>query len=135
MAIAIFQRGMTTKLYRQELQFLCSAHHLMMLYISIRFHYRNQWKGWMLLTLMYCLRIDLLSDSFLAFSCVRSSHLKINIFSILSHPRVYSHLVGIMNIYARATFELHKCALINERLVFYVLKTNQKSRHCYAKFT
>ena len=33
-----FQRGITPKLCRQELQFLCSAHRLMMLYISINFH-------------------------------------------------------------------------------------------------
>ena len=39
MAIVKFQRGITTKLYRQELQFLCSACPLMMLYISMKFHY------------------------------------------------------------------------------------------------
>ena len=33
-----FQRGITTKLYRQELRFLCSAPRLMMLYISMKFH-------------------------------------------------------------------------------------------------
>ena len=32
------QRGITTKLYRQELRFLCSACPLMMLYISMKFH-------------------------------------------------------------------------------------------------
>ena len=35
MTIVKFQRGITTKLYRQELRFLCSAHRLMMLYISV----------------------------------------------------------------------------------------------------
>ena len=38
MAIVKIQRGITTKLYRQELWFLCSACHLMMLYISMKFH-------------------------------------------------------------------------------------------------
>ena len=33
-----FQRGLTTKLYRQELWFLCSVRHLRMLYISMKFH-------------------------------------------------------------------------------------------------
>ena len=33
-----FQRGITTKLYRQEFRFLCSARRLMMLYISMKFH-------------------------------------------------------------------------------------------------
>ena len=32
MTFVKFQRGITTKLYRQELGFLYSAHHLMMLY-------------------------------------------------------------------------------------------------------
>ena len=37
--IVKFQRGITPKIYRQELQFLCCAHHLMMLYDSmIEFH-------------------------------------------------------------------------------------------------
>ena len=39
-----FQRGITTILYRQELLFLCSAHHLTMLYISMKFH-ENILKG------------------------------------------------------------------------------------------
>ena len=34
----------TTKLYRQELRFLCSARRLMMLYISLKFH-ENIMKG------------------------------------------------------------------------------------------
>ena len=38
MTIVKFQRGITIILYRQELWFLCSAHRLMMLYISITFH-------------------------------------------------------------------------------------------------
>ena len=38
MTIVKFQRGITTKLYGQELQFLCSAHCLMMLFISMKFH-------------------------------------------------------------------------------------------------
>ena len=33
-----FQRVTTTKLYRQELRFLCSARRLMMLYIAMTFH-------------------------------------------------------------------------------------------------
>ena len=33
-----FQRGITSNMYRQELRFLWSAHHLMMLYISMKFH-------------------------------------------------------------------------------------------------
>ena len=37
MVIVKFQRRITTKLYRQELGFLCSACHLMMLYISMKF--------------------------------------------------------------------------------------------------
>ena len=38
MTIVKFQRRITTKLYRQELQFLSSACHLMMFYISMKFH-------------------------------------------------------------------------------------------------
>ena len=38
MTIVKFQRGFTQKKYRQELQFLWSAHHLMMLYISLMCH-------------------------------------------------------------------------------------------------
>ena len=38
MTIAKFQRGITTKQYKQELWYLCSARHLMMLYISMKFH-------------------------------------------------------------------------------------------------
>ena len=38
MIIVKFQRGITTKLYRQELQFLSFACRLMMLYISMKFH-------------------------------------------------------------------------------------------------
>ena len=38
MTIVKFQRPITTKLYRQELWFLCSAGYLMMLYISMKFH-------------------------------------------------------------------------------------------------
>ena len=37
MTIVKFQRGITTKLYRKELRFLCSALRLMMLYISMKF--------------------------------------------------------------------------------------------------
>ena len=33
-----FQRGITPKMCRQELQFLWSACHLKMLYISMKFH-------------------------------------------------------------------------------------------------
>ena len=36
--IVKFQRGITPKMYRQVLLFLCSAHHLIMLYISMKFH-------------------------------------------------------------------------------------------------
>ena len=35
--IVEFQRGITPKVYRQELLFLCSAHLLTMLYISMKF--------------------------------------------------------------------------------------------------
>ena len=38
MTIVKFKRGITTKLYRQELHFLCSACRLMMLFISMKFH-------------------------------------------------------------------------------------------------
>ena len=38
MTIVEFQRGITTKLYRQESRILYSARHLMMLYISMKFH-------------------------------------------------------------------------------------------------
>ena len=38
MTIFKFQRAITTKLYRQELRLLCSARHLTMLYISMKFH-------------------------------------------------------------------------------------------------
>ena len=44
MTIVKFQRGLTTKLYRQKLWFLCSASRLMMLYISMKFH-ENILKG------------------------------------------------------------------------------------------
>ena len=44
MTIVKFQWGITTKLYRQALQFLCSARHLMMVYISMKFH-ENILKG------------------------------------------------------------------------------------------
>ena len=37
MTIVNFQRGLATKLYRQELQFLCYARLLMMLYVSMKF--------------------------------------------------------------------------------------------------
>ena len=33
-----FQREITPKMYRQELLFLCSVCHLMVLYISMKFH-------------------------------------------------------------------------------------------------
>ena len=36
--IVEFQRGITPKMYRQELLFLCSACHLVMLCISMKFH-------------------------------------------------------------------------------------------------
>ena len=36
--IVEFQRGITPKMYRQEIWFLCSATRLMMLYISTKFH-------------------------------------------------------------------------------------------------
>ena len=39
-----FQREITTKMYRQELRFLCCAHRLMMLHISMKFH-ENILKG------------------------------------------------------------------------------------------
>ena len=48
MTIVKFQRGITTKLYRQKLRFLCSARHLMMLYISMMFH-GNILKGFQVL--------------------------------------------------------------------------------------
>ena len=38
MTFVKFQKGIITKLYRQELWFLCSACRLMMLYISMKFH-------------------------------------------------------------------------------------------------
>ena len=38
MTIVKFQRGITTNPYRQELQFLCCAGCLMMLYISMKFN-------------------------------------------------------------------------------------------------
>ena len=38
MTIVKFQRGITTKLYRKGLRFLCFAHHLMMLYTDMKFH-------------------------------------------------------------------------------------------------
>ena len=38
MTIVKFQRRITPKIYREELRFLWSAHHLMMLYISMKFH-------------------------------------------------------------------------------------------------
>ena len=37
MTIVKFQRGITTKLYRKKLRFLCSARRLMMLYIRLWF--------------------------------------------------------------------------------------------------
>ena len=48
MTFVRFQRGITTKLYRQELLFLCSARRLVMLYISVRFH-ENILKGFQVL--------------------------------------------------------------------------------------
>ena len=33
--------GVNSKMYTQELLFLCSASHLMMLYISMKFHEKN----------------------------------------------------------------------------------------------
>ena len=36
--IVEFQRGITPKMYRQELWFLCSARRLMVLYISMKCH-------------------------------------------------------------------------------------------------
>ena len=44
MTIVQFQRELTTKLYGQELQFLCSATGMMMLYISMKLH-ENILKG------------------------------------------------------------------------------------------
>ena len=44
MATVKFQRGISRKRYRQELWFLCSARHLMMHYISTKFH-ENILKG------------------------------------------------------------------------------------------
>ena len=44
MTMVKFQRGITTKLYRQELRFLRSARRLMMLYISKKLH-ENILKG------------------------------------------------------------------------------------------
>ena len=44
MTIAKFQKGMATKLYRQEFWFLCSECHLMMLYISMKFHEKISWR-------------------------------------------------------------------------------------------
>ena len=38
MAIVKFQKGITPNAKREELWFLWSVHHLMMLYISIKFH-------------------------------------------------------------------------------------------------
>ena len=38
MTIVKFQRGITTKLYRQKLRFLCSTRRRMMFYISMKFH-------------------------------------------------------------------------------------------------
>ena len=38
MTIVKFQRGTTTKVYRQELRILCSVRCLMMLYTSMKFH-------------------------------------------------------------------------------------------------
>ena len=38
MTIVKFQRGIIPKVYRQELRFLWSVRHLMMLYISMKFH-------------------------------------------------------------------------------------------------
>ena len=35
--MTIVKRGLATKLYRQELQFLCCARLLMMLYVSMKF--------------------------------------------------------------------------------------------------
>ena len=45
MTIVKFQRGIYTKLYRQELGFLCSARRLMMLYISMTFPENTYLKG------------------------------------------------------------------------------------------
>ena len=38
MTIVKFQRGITTKMYEQELRFFCFVRRLMMLYISMKFH-------------------------------------------------------------------------------------------------
>ena len=38
MTIVKFQRGITPKMYKQELWFLFSTRSLMMLYISMKFH-------------------------------------------------------------------------------------------------
>ena len=45
MTIVKFQREITTILSRQELLFLCPARHLMMLYISMKFHENILKKG------------------------------------------------------------------------------------------
>ena len=42
--IVEFQKKITQKMYRQELQILCCAHRLMMFYISMKFH-ENIFKG------------------------------------------------------------------------------------------
>ena len=44
MTIMKFQRGITTKLYKTRVTFLFSARHLIMLYISLKFH-ENILKG------------------------------------------------------------------------------------------
>ena len=38
MIVVKFQRGITIKLYRQELRFVCSARRPMILYTSMKFH-------------------------------------------------------------------------------------------------
>ena len=41
-------KGNDSKIYRQELHYFWSAHHLMMLYISVKFH-ENVLKGFLLI--------------------------------------------------------------------------------------
>ena len=48
--IVKFQREITPKIYRQELQFLSCAHQLIMLYISMKFH-ENILKGFQVIEL------------------------------------------------------------------------------------
>ena len=89
------------------------------------------------LTLMCSIRKELSFGSFLAFTGVfstRSFPLKIDIFQ-QSHPCVYRSPDNNLNIRCKATFELHKYAIVNAKFAFYWIKINWKSRHCYAKFT